>query len=87
MVDKVAREGPRCRASAEIDLQFSTAYSEGADGEVESDWQAVVTNPGVASDFSAILSFLQDVLVLASFAQRCHIICTGWELEYEDGAQ
>lgn len=87
VVDKVAREGPRCRASAEIDFQFSTAYSEGAHGEVESNLQAVVTNPSVASDFSAILSFFQDVLVLASFAERRHIICTGWELEYEDGAR
>lgn len=86
-IDKIARDGPRCSITRDVDLLFSTAYSIRVDGEVESNLQALVSNPSAISDFNAVHSFLRDLLVLASFAERRHIICTEWELECEDGAQ
>lgn len=87
VVDKVARKGPLCVVSKDVELQFSTAYSSRADGTIESNLQAVVSNPSGITDFRALDSYIQDLLVLASLAERRPIMCTGWEREFEGGAQ
>jgi hypothetical protein len=85
-VRKVARKGPVCCVSPGIAFHFASAYRGIAAGKLESNVECELVEPTQMRDPKRILSSLDDVLAVASFAERRVLILTGWNLSYTNGA-
>lgn len=83
---KVVRRGPVCRVSADIAFRFSSTYRRGPTGDVEWGVEGELVDPAAMEDAERVLAWLDDVLTVASLAERQILILTGWGLEYANGA-
>jgi len=83
---KVARAGPLCRAGPGITFQFASAHRRNSGGKVESSVACELLEPAAMADPQRVLASLDDVLTLASLAERRISILTGWRVEHANGA-
>ncbi len=86
VVRKVLRKGPVCCMSPGIAFHFASAYRRIAAGKLESNVECELVEPAQMRDPKHILSSLEDVLAVASLAERRVLILTGWNLSYANGA-
>jgi len=86
VVRQVARKGPVCSASPDIAFRFGCAYRRGASGKLESSVECELVEPAQMRDPNRVLSLLQDVLAVASFAERRVLMVVGWTVSYANGA-
>jgi hypothetical protein len=86
VIRRVARKGPVCSASADIAFHFGSTYRRGASGELESSVECELVEPAQMRNPNGVHSLLQDVLTVASFAERRVLMVTGWTVSYENGA-
>ena len=86
VVRQVARKGPACGVGPGIRFQFSSSYQEGPTGDLQSSVQCELLDPRQMHDSKLVLSSLEDVLVIASLAERRYLLLIGWELTYANGA-
>lgn len=83
---KIVRPGPVCRAAPGMTFRFSSAYRRSAAGPVESNVECELIERGAMGNPKRVLSSLDDVLTLASLAERRVLVLTGWHMEYGNGA-
>jgi hypothetical protein len=86
VVQKVVRKGPVCCTSPGITFHFASAYRRIAAGKLESNVECELAEPAQMRDPKGILSSLEDVLAVASLAERRVLMLTGWSLSYANGA-
>ena len=86
MIRQVVRAGPFCHASPEITFRFGSAYQVNAGGLLESWLECELIDAAQMRDSRRVLSLLDDVLAIASFAERRILVLTGWSLSHSNGA-
>ena len=86
VVQRAARMGPVCSASPGITFRFGSTYRRGTNGKVESGIECELLEATQMQDVHFVVSLLQNVLVLASFAERRIVMLTGWTISYASGA-
>jgi hypothetical protein len=84
--EKVARAGPLCSAGPGITFQFASAYRRNPAGKIESNVECELREPKAMADPTRVLGLLEDVLTLASLAERRVLLLTGWHVHYQNGA-
>lgn len=85
-IRQVARKGPVCSAGPDIAFRFGCAYRRGASGKLESSVECELLDPAQMRDPTRVLSLLQDVLDVASLAERRVLMVTGWSVSYANEA-
>lgn len=83
---RVVRPGPVCR-TAGLTFRFSSAYRQGSTGKVESNVECELIEAAAMGHTKEVLSSLEDILTLASLAERRVLVLTGWHVEYANGAR
>jgi hypothetical protein len=83
---RVVRPGPVCRAAG-LTFRFSSAYRQGSTGKLESNVECELIEVAAMDHPKEVLSSLEDILTLASLAERRVLILTGWHVEYANGAR
>lgn len=86
LVRQVARKGPVCCVSPGLVFRFSSAYRRGTAGNLQSTVECELVEPAQMRDPKRALSSLDDVLAVASFAERRVLKLTGWNFSYSNGA-
>jgi len=83
---KVVRPGPVCRTGG-LTFRFSSAYRRSATGKVESNVHCELIEAAAMGRPKEVLSSFDDILTLASLAERRVLVLTGWHVEYANGAR
>jgi len=83
---QVVRAGPICRPAPGMSFRFSSVYRRSAANKIESNVECELVEPAAMTDPKPVLASLEDILTLASFAERRALILTGWHVEYANGA-
>lgn len=81
---RVSRRGVACSLGG-IQFCFASAYRLGIGGKLESSVECETVDTREVREPSRILALLEDVLTLASFAERRVLILTGWTFSRENG--
>ncbi len=83
---QLVRPGPVCRAEPGMTFRFSSAYRRSPAGKVESNVECELIEVAAMENPKRVLASLEDILTLASFAERRVLVLTGWHVEYATGA-
>jgi len=83
---QVVRPGPVCHAAPGMTFRFSSAYRRSPVGKVESHVECELMEVVAMANPKQVLASLEDILTLASLAERRVLILTGWHVEYATGA-
>jgi len=86
VVRTVARSGPVCSVSPDVAFRFGCAYTRGAAGRIDCHVVCDLVEPTQMQNPARVVPLLEDVLAIASLAERRLLMVTGWTVSYTDGA-